>query len=67
MNKIIAARLETRNFEFVAYATDTLTAAMLLKKSFESHIESADGSLTWNEVIDSVWYEEIVLNTVTIR
>jgi hypothetical protein len=66
MNKIIAAKLETRNFEFVAYSTDSGTAKKLLKNAFIAHINHANGSLAWIEVEIDIRFEEIILNTVVI-
>jgi hypothetical protein len=65
--KIIAAKLDTSNFEFVAYSNDSLTAKMLLKRAFVDHIDYTGGSLTWKEVEADVYFDEIVLNTVIIK
>ena len=67
MNKIIAAKLETSNFEFTAYSTSTAAAKVLLFDAFNDHIERTGGSLTWKEVQGDVQFDEIVLNTVVIR
>ena len=65
--QIITAKLETSNFEFVAYSDSNVNANKLLKKAFVDHIKNTGGSLTWAEVLEDVWYEEIVLDTVTVR
>lgn len=67
MNKIIAARLDTSNFEFVAYSTSTAAAKVLLFEAFNNHIEKTGGSLTWLEVQADVYFEEIILNTVIVK
>jgi hypothetical protein len=65
--KIIAAKLETSNFEFVAYSSNTVTASQMLKQAFIDHIEKNLGSLTWLEVQADVYFEEIILNTVVVK
>lgn len=65
--QIIAARLETTNFEFVAYGFNTQAVKKLLKNAFEAHIEKTGGWLTWADVECDVWCEEVIPNSVTIR
>ena len=65
--KIIAAKLDTSNFEFAAYADRSSSAKLLLKRAFVDHIDNTNGSLTWKEVEADVYFEEIVLDTVVVK
>jgi hypothetical protein len=67
MNKIVAAKLETSNYEFTAYGERSSTAKLLLHQAFNDHIERTGGSLTWAEVEADVYFEEIITNTVVMR
>lgn len=67
MNKIVAAKLETSNFEFTAYSDRPSSAKLLLHQAFNEHIEKTGGWLTWAEVEEDVYVQIITLNTVVIR
>ena len=61
------AHLETANFEFTAYGSDSENARDILRVAFEKHILNRRGWLTWDEVSGDVWLEEVNLGSVSIR
>jgi hypothetical protein len=64
---IFKASIETRNYEFTAYASSALGAKFTLKDTFINHIRKTGGSYKWAEVQDDVFIEEITLNTGYVR
>ena len=65
--KIFKASIETRNYEFTAYASTPHGAKMTVKDTFINHIRQTGGSYKWAEVQDDVFIEEITLLTGYVR
>jgi hypothetical protein len=60
--KLYIAELETRNFRFQAVGSSGSLSALALKKTFESHIKKHEGTLTWEDVVDDLYIQEIQLD-----
>lgn len=57
------ASLETRNFDFVAYAIDREGAIGILKCAWEKHRREMSAPLSWNELADDVQSNQVEMNT----
>jgi hypothetical protein len=62
MEKIFLAELETTNFRFRAIGSSYGEASLTLKKAFEKHIKKLQGTLTWEDVADSLYVQEMKIN-----
>ena len=64
---IYKASIETRNYEFTAYADSAIGAKFTLKDTFINHMRKTGGTYKWKDVMNDVYIEQINLNTGYVR
>lgn len=58
------ATLETRHFDFVAYAAERDAVLALMEHGWERHRRQTDAQDQWHDIRDDVQVAEIQMNTV---
>ena len=64
---ITIAKFETKNFEFYGYGEDSTEAIFELSLAFKRHMQNTGGTMTWDEIRESVTIQEIVPGTNEVR
>ncbi len=67
MTKIYQASFDTRNYEFKAFGETPDEAIKTLKRDFYTFMVRNGGTLTWEEMQDDLYLEELKTGTTKIR